>query len=273
MSIQLKKRLIGLFIVLTTAAIALPLLFHTDDPLKTKDLSNQVPTAPPVPNVSLVLPKQTSVVAEKKVSAVSLQAQNNHSDVNTRPAAAVNKIKVAMPISSTVVTHKQAEKKIAKPKLAPHYVDQSKSSTTKHAIKIVKADPSLKSHHKPVVIKGKVKPIHSVTHKSVTYKRIVSPLAQDKPESVMAFSSTLNTPPAWVVQLASFSNHRNAHRLVARLKQNGYDAYARTIVTSSGKKIIRVFVGPEISKATITQVTQRLNKKYKLKGLIKRYKI
>ncbi|MBV1909264.1 MAG: SPOR domain-containing protein [Kangiellaceae bacterium] len=52
---------------------------------------------------------------------------------------------------------------------------------------------------------------------------------------------------AWVVQVASFSNLKNATNLINKLKQNNFKAYRRQAITD-GKTVYRVFVGPYINR-------------------------
>ncbi len=81
-----------------------------------------------------------------------------------------------------------------------------------------------------------------------------------------------NPPQAWVVQLASFSNKDNANRLIAQLRKSGFDAYLRN--NSSGNKmLIRVFVGPEINANKAKTLQKKLQNKFKLQGVVRKYEV
>lgn len=76
---------------------------------------------------------------------------------------------------------------------------------------------------------------------------------------------------AWVLQLASFGHKDNANRLVAKLRQSGYQAYTREVKRSGGASIYKVFVGPEINRDRVELLQDQLQKQYKLKGMVRRY--
>jgi DedD protein len=84
--------------------------------------------------------------------------------------------------------------------------------------------------------------------------------------------SAISTPQAWVVQLASFANQANASKLVAQLRQKGFQAYTRTSHFNR-HSITRVFVGPEINQNKIQQVKQNLNKQFHLSGVVRKYTV
>ena len=77
-------------------------------------------------------------------------------------------------------------------------------------------------------------------------------------------------PPAWVIQLGTFSREKNAHNLLLQVRHQGYDAYSQTI-TSNGKKLTKVFVGPNISYKEIQRIKEDLERRYHLRGIIQSY--
>jgi DedD protein len=81
---------------------------------------------------------------------------------------------------------------------------------------------------------------------------------------------TRGLPIAWVVQVGSFSNAKNARALKARLLKQGYKAYTETATTDAGQTI-RVFVGPMVSKQQSLQERNKIDKAFNLKAKVIRY--
>lgn len=75
---------------------------------------------------------------------------------------------------------------------------------------------------------------------------------------------------AWAVQLGSFSNAENALRLRDRLRDKGLTAFVESAYVDR-KRISRVYVGPEISRDKAAKARDRLEREFKLKGLLVRY--
>lgn len=72
---------------------------------------------------------------------------------------------------------------------------------------------------------------------------------------------------AFVIQLGSFSNHKNALKLVEKLKGAGYKAYLK-VVTSNGKTVSRVLVGPQLKRQQSQSKIKPLNKLSGLQSII-----
>lgn len=67
-----------------------------------------------------------------------------------------------------------------------------------------------------------------------------------------------NVNEAWVIQLGSFKNKKNVEQLVQKLKKNGYVVFTKPIQTKKGS-LIKVFVGPELIKSSMTKKLPHLN--------------
>lgn len=78
---------------------------------------------------------------------------------------------------------------------------------------------------------------------------------------------TKSNKPQWAVQIGSFSSKENASRLVDRLKADKLPAYFEDL-SSKGKTIYRVRVGPIDSKVATEKMKQKLDQKEKIKTLI-----
>jgi DedD protein len=77
-------------------------------------------------------------------------------------------------------------------------------------------------------------------------------------------------PVSWVLQVASFSQQKNASELVAKLQKRGYKAYEET-ATKDGKTISRVFVGPKLDKSALEKIKKDIDQSFKVKSIISRY--
>ena len=80
-------------------------------------------------------------------------------------------------------------------------------------------------------------------------------------------------PTAWVLQLGTFGNAKNAERLITKLRGLGYESYSRNATGSGNQKLVRVFVGPEINKDILKSKQAELQSNLNLKGVVKRYSL
>ncbi|PSW19465.1 SPOR domain-containing protein [Photobacterium sanctipauli] len=79
-----------------------------------------------------------------------------------------------------------------------------------------------------------------------------------------------NQDSGWVVQLGVFRNFDNAHKLVERLRNEGYQAHVFPKQPKAGD-LARVVVGPDVSKSKLTTELKELEKLTGLKGRLVRF--
>lgn len=72
---------------------------------------------------------------------------------------------------------------------------------------------------------------------------------------------------AWVIQLGSFRHASNVAELVDKLKENGYTVFTKPIQTKKGT-LTKVFVGPELIKASLTDKLPALKELTNVQGKI-----
>jgi len=99
----------------------------------------------------------------------------------------------------------------------------------------------------------------------------VPPVHQATPAKQPAKPGAVPAPAAWAVQVGSFNNAKNARVLRDRLRRQGFHAMVDRL-TANGKVIIRVLVGPELTKSAATDSHRALKKKLQLSGLVVRYR-
>lgn len=75
---------------------------------------------------------------------------------------------------------------------------------------------------------------------------------------------------AWAVQLSTFANAANAVALRDALRGRGFTAFVES-ATVGGKKVTRVYVGPELAQANATAAQRRLERDLGIKGQVVRY--
>ncbi len=91
---------------------------------------------------------------------------------------------------------------------------------------------------------------------------------EEKKAKVSAFKK-----PGWTLQLATFSQPKNAQALRKKLTKTGFNSYSKLLKDSSGKTRYQVFVGPELKKEKLMGIKKQLAAKLKLKdGIIKPYR-
>ncbi len=78
--------------------------------------------------------------------------------------------------------------------------------------------------------------------------------------------------PAWVVQMGSFKDKSNAHRLVDQLRTSGYKAFTHVVTSPSGNVRTRVYIGPEFKQAHAQQLSTKIAREVKLQGYVVPFK-
>lgn len=71
----------------------------------------------------------------------------------------------------------------------------------------------------------------------------------------------------WMVQLGTFSDADNAYRLRDRLRNDGFKSHTKPLDVK-GKRAIRVFSGPFVSKLEAQKIKKKLDARYKVKSLV-----
>jgi len=79
-------------------------------------------------------------------------------------------------------------------------------------------------------------------------------------------------PVSWSLQLASFEVKNNATALREKLRQANHHSYVIHSKTSEGE-LYRVFIGPMIKKSALVELASDIEKQFKLKGQVVRYRI
>lgn len=78
-------------------------------------------------------------------------------------------------------------------------------------------------------------------------------------------------PEGWVVQVGAYKESASAERIRTKLMDAGFRAYTRAVDTPKGR-LVRVFVGPKLSRVDAQSDKQKLDKLLKTETLILRYR-
>ena len=133
------------------------------------------------------------------------------------------------------------------------------------------SQPSVVAAAKPAVIKVVSHRVHPKIHRSLhVAPRYVHHRRHGVNTKIL--QAAISTPSAWVVQLASFSQEANAKQLTRRLRTKGFEAYTRTS-DIGGRRITRVFVGPEIDHYKMNKIEKRLHSEFHLQGVVRKYHV
>jgi DedD protein len=126
---------------------------------------------------------------------------------------------------------------------------------------IVKA-PSTQAETPPVAKPepvAKTKPVAS--KKNVKKNQPKKPVTVDKPRP---------SPSAWMIQVASLTNEKNAKKLVQRLRKAELPAQMMS-VKLNGKRHYRVRVGPEVDHRLAEKMLAKIKREFKLNPELMRY--
>lgn len=100
------------------------------------------------------------------------------------------------------------------------------------------------------------KPVSGNVLSLSTSDRLQNSTAKNKAE----IERVLNDPSAaWVVQIGSFSERKNAENEVAALKDKGFPAFMSRYVTANEQVLYRVRVGPEKERARAEKLAERMS--------------
>lgn len=76
----------------------------------------------------------------------------------------------------------------------------------------------------------------------------------------------------WVVQLASYSQVRYANAMRTQLQQKGFNAFTMQIKNAHGKRITRLLVGPEKTRAQADKLAARVKSATHMNGYVISYR-
>lgn len=275
MDIKLKKRIVGILILVAAGIILIPIVFNRSKNVDELRLSANIPTPPAQPAQiqlpAIETPKASSAIkpapAAPQVSSsnpkivfeeIAVPNNQNTSSESAAPTAEPLAVKpsapVAAPVSSTTETENNTTAEIVPLKPAT----ESHTATLQAVPSAEEVPPQLESENTepaPLVAKpAKPAVVSTTTVQPNSSKTNTPPVSTTKKTSPTPAQST----ETWAVQLGVFSDKLNADKLVKKLQAQGYKAYSRAIKTSSGKTITKVLVGPETQRVDAQKIQKEL---------------
>ncbi|KTD52396.1 Sporulation domain-containing protein [Legionella rubrilucens] len=243
---RVKHRLVGIAVILSVVAIFMPAIMKKSSQRFDDNVSMSVklPPKPALPQVSM--PEEKEMFKTVKVAHVDIPPI----DEEARPVSTLAK---AEPLSQmnkgpAIIAEEKPEKNAPAIALAE----------IKPAVAKAQAQPTrLTQIKKPALAKPVTKP----TTVQVAVKKTLP--AANKP---------LSTPNAaarygYAVQLATFSQQRNAVALIARLKSKGYQARFNKVVDNKGT-VYKVIVGNMKERQQAQKLQQQLASAIQLNGFV-----
>ncbi len=120
----------------------------------------------------------------------------------------------------------------------------------------------------PPLSEIKLKPVEpaEVTKKPVKDKLVIvaSQTAKTKPEKKTELNKSLK---AFALQVSTVKVKDNAYKLRDKLRKAGYTAYVETY-HKGGQPVYRVRIGPELDRARLEKMKQRIKQEQGLDGFI-----
>lgn len=96
------------------------------------------------------------------------------------------------------------------------------------------------------------------------------PKVQEKPKVINVTPPTIKKNQAYAIQLGSFKHKKNVDQLVKKLTSAGYTVFTKPIKTAAGN-LTKVFIGPEINKASLQAKLPKLKQLSGVQGRIAVY--
>lgn len=107
-------------------------------------------------------------------------------------------------------------------------------------------------------------PLHEIKLKPVKPAEVTKKPVEKKPVKKAELSKSLK---AFALQVSTVKVKNNAYNLRDKLRKAGYAAYVETY-NKDGEDIYRVRIGPELDKARLEKMKQRIMKEQGLDGFI-----
>jgi len=225
LEIKLKQRVIGIVVLGALAIILIPLLFKGYNQASNQpNIIQQIPAAPPppvAPNTQTLKPQNTQTLAN-----------NNPPGVVTSKNQVVSSDNSATPAPMAVATSPVTSAAPTNTKISSAQVNKLNSLN-----KQLSNDSSASS----------------ALPKSKTVSKKTAVTASKSPTNSNTKSGN------YAIQVGTFSNAKNAEKLVQQLRSHNLSAYTAQVTTSKGK-MTRVLVGPLKDQATSSKALAQLQK-------------
>lgn len=249
-----RQRIIGTVVLAIVAIILLPAIFDGESSYQSS-LQTNIPDRPERPMASRELPQRPTIQADSDAILVRdplSEDRDISQDLPQRPVNATPQLSEADASSSDA-----GEAEIAA---------DSQSATTGTTASTASTDSSVADSDGSAA---------TSTNGDTTPANVAEAgdaMSAASSEDDVPGLDASGLPEAWSVRVGAFGNTTNASNLTQRLTEGGHRAYTRQ-VSSSGRQLTAVFVGPLISRQQAQTVLEQVKRDYELNGMIVRYEI
>lgn len=253
MELRIKKRIVGILLLLGMGLILIPLFFSQPLTADEVQLSDKIPASPKQP-ASLTVPLPA---AEETIPA----------SVSVKPPATeqASLTSASKPVFEQVQSLTDQPAPTISPTMNP---SGTAAVTTQSVSRSSNTVPSIRSQQSPAQETSS-----SATTTPISKSKSATTLVSSKTSAPNNKTKGKVTPPApsaaqaWVVQMGSFSDKINAQKLMTNLQSKGFAAYIRTVNTAQGERI-KVLVGPELRRSDANASLQKMAQEFNLKGMV-----
>lgn len=294
MDAKLKKRIVGILLLLGAGLIIAPIFFSHSVNTNELKLSSRIPQPPARPSLETTIKtpasvtdsKQPRIVFEELQSIVPKDASNNSmstpssplipapSSSNTVPQLATT-VKPVAPIMLTTASPQSDTKAsivplssvpaaasapdTATPSLLAPATKTASPSSPENTADVPSDEDALPDADEDT--SPEPTPVVKTTSNKTNKAKVTINKPKTKPAVADKTHKTTHGTPAtqaWAVQLGSFSDKINAQKLMKSLQSQGYAAYVQIIKTSHGSTMTKVLVGPELRRADAEKIQEKL---------------
>jgi len=254
---RVKHRLIGLAVILSIGAIFAPAIMKKSNQRIDGNVgvTVQLPPKPEQPSIDMV---------EKKVMFDSVKVAHIELPLPEEE----------QPPARLAHNEKSANNELAGKTLALADEEQNLNSSTFANQNLTEAQPAPASmdKHKRAVARKIAKGLNYLPTAESKQKRLAkinrpTPAAKPLPQKISKNAPRKQLKRGYTVQLATFSQQRNADTLISRLKGKGYNATFNKIKTNNGL-VYKVMVGQVNRREQAQALREQLASAVQIKGFI-----
>jgi len=130
---------------------------------------------------------------------------------------------------------------------------------------------TLKSNNTTAVLSTDTVKVNTLKKPNSFDKPVIKKVIPEVKKKIASFlPKKINVKESWVIQLGSFKHKKNVLELIEKLKYYGYTTFTRPIKTKNGT-LTKVFIGPNISKASLESKIKPLKDLTHVQGKVTRF--
>ncbi len=231
---EFKQRMIGAIVLIALGVIFIPILLNGED--------------------DDGMPLFSSNIPERHKSITNMKPLKLSSNISPAEVKLVETILVDE-LSPTVINNSKEVDKLSDNSTDSVELNTDELKTTKNL-------------SEPVTT---IKPVELTETKTQSNTSKVKPKPTDGVTDTQKNKVITLKATAWIIQVGSFSNKKNAIKLQNKLRNKKFHAFVEAVKTKSELNY-RVRIGPEVKKNVAQKIQKRLKKDLKINGIVMKYK-